>query len=762
MKNRRLMKRRNFLQNSAALLGAGPLLEAGVHALDAAPEGEAAGGRERVTLRLDGEWEIADSVDADETPAEFTHTVPVPGLAHLAKPPFPDVDKFETRENLWDRVSAGELPKSAWTSLPAGARGISGQKRNYFWYRKTFRAPARRQVAILKVSKAQFGTAVWVNGKKLGEHLGCFTAGYFNVTDAIDWQAENEVVIRVGAHPGVLPAGAPAGTDFEKRQWTPGIYDRVFLNLSDNPVIESVQVAPRIAASEILVQAKLRNHAAAPSEFDLNFRVRTWKERRSVAQGSLSGLKLGPGESRTITHTIAVPNAHLWSPESPFLYTLETRTGGDSEVSRFGMREIRFDTTTKRALLNGKVYFWRGSNITLHRFFEDPESGSLPWDEKWLRKLLIEIPKQMNWNSFRFCIGPVPEQWLDLADEAGLLIQNEFFVWTGSPSWSGEYKAPEWNVEEMIRQYGEWMRDNWNHPSVAIWDATNETLDDVFASRIIPAVRQLDLSGRAWENSYNGPQGPDDPVEDHPYQFIKLWYAPGESFKMTDLEDSPGLTPGGDRPATGHAMILNEYGWLWLNRDGSPTRLTEKVYAKLLGPGASAEERLALNAYLLAGLTEFWRAFRQYAGVLHFVYLTSSYPEAYTSDNFRDVRALELDPHFKDYVAEAFKPFGLYINFWQPSLEAGSKRRFFVMAVNDHDSEVSGNLVLSLETEAGQTAARRAAPFQLPALGQQTFYFDMELPASPGKYLLRAAAYSSGNSSPTLSRRKLSLTARKG
>ena len=65
-----------------------------------------------------------------------------------------------------------------------------------------------------------------------------------------------------------------------------------------------------------------------------------------------------------------------------------------------------------------------------------PKSGMLPWDEKWVRKLLVEIPKQMHWNSFRFCIGPVPDQWLEIADEAGLLIQNEYFVWTGN-GWHG-------------------------------------------------------------------------------------------------------------------------------------------------------------------------------------------------------------------------------------------------------------------------------------------------------------------------------------
>lgn len=59
-----------------------------------------------------------------------------------------------------------------------------------------------------------------------------------------------------------------------------------------------------------------------------------------------------------------------------------------------------------------------------------------------MRKLLVEIPKQMHWNSFRFCIGPVPDKWLDIADEASLLIQNEYFVWTGQ-----NWHAPENQVK---------------------------------------------------------------------------------------------------------------------------------------------------------------------------------------------------------------------------------------------------------------------------------------------------------------------------
>ena len=52
-----------------------------------------------------------------------------------------------------------------------------------------------------------------------------------------DARSINELVIRIGAHPGVLPETVSAGTDFEKNRWTPGIYDDVKLMVMSNPVI---------------------------------------------------------------------------------------------------------------------------------------------------------------------------------------------------------------------------------------------------------------------------------------------------------------------------------------------------------------------------------------------------------------------------------------------------------------------------------------------------------------------------------------------
>ncbi len=125
--------------------------------------------------------------------------------------------------------------------------------------------------------KAQFGTAVWLNGRKIGEHMGCFTAGFFDLTRAIQWSGENVLVIRIGAHPGVVPREVPTGTDYEKYLWTPGIYDSVTLALSGDPVIETVQIGPRLQTSSIVVETVLRNYSKEPAEAMLTHKITNWK-----------------------------------------------------------------------------------------------------------------------------------------------------------------------------------------------------------------------------------------------------------------------------------------------------------------------------------------------------------------------------------------------------------------------------------------------------------------------------------------------------
>ncbi len=715
----------------------------------------------RTVLSLDGMWQVEDSVAPDAMPQNFRHKVAVPSLTHNALPAFPDVDKYQTRQLLSALVSQGRYSADAYKKL-GDIRGISQQKRNYFWYRKPFQAPPRAAVAMLTINKAQFGAVAFLNGIKVGEHLSCFTAVTIDVTRAIRWGGPNTLVIRIGAHPGVLPSTVSGGTDFEKNLWTPGIYDNVSLMTMDNPVIATTQVAPQLASASnpvpgIVIQTEVSNHSDHAITTLLSQHVFEWKSARAASDTVNMTVTLDAGETRMVRQTVPIKGARLWSPADPFLYRVETQTVGDAVQTRFGMREFRFDTVTQRAYLNGRPYFMRGSNIALHRFFEDPRSNALPWNEAWLHRLLVTIPKQMHWNSFRFTIGPVPDRWLEIADENGLLIQNEYAVWVGSPMWT-KWQS-NYDAKQMTSEYAEWMRDGWNHPSVVIWDATNESWLPDITARVLPAVRALDLSNRPWENSYNEPGDPDDPVEDHHYftealQGVFDASNGGKAFEIADLEsmDGPAANP---LTKSSHAKILNEYGWLWLNRDGSPTLLTDKIYPKLLGDrGNTTENRRALYARLMGGETELWRAYRRYAGVMTFPYLSTSSPDGFTSDQFVDLEKLVLEPGMAKALEQAFRPLGVYLNFWQPFLDAGVTRPYTIHMVNDEDRHRSGLLKLIFRDDSGHDMPAGTRRFSLPALGAQSYDMIAAAPSVPGRYTVHAIAEPDDDAAtPTISTR---------
>ena len=95
---------------------------------------------ERVTLPLNGTWQIADSVAAEPAPKAFRATVAVPGLVHNATPGFADVDAFDSLELVANQIAQKIRPEAARVASP----GVSRQKRNYFWYRRQLPPPARR------------------------------------------------------------------------------------------------------------------------------------------------------------------------------------------------------------------------------------------------------------------------------------------------------------------------------------------------------------------------------------------------------------------------------------------------------------------------------------------------------------------------------------------------------------------------------------------------------------------------------------------
>jgi hypothetical protein len=659
----------------------------------------------RQTISLNGTWGLAVSDQLSAIPNEFTCQVPVPGLVDMATVRF-------------DSIGINRLSR-------------------YYWYRTNFTIPDEYPDRILlKINKAKYGTWVYVNGKLSGKNFYCFTPTLIDIKEFLQEPgAENELVVVVGSYSS-LPDTIANGWDFEKTRYIPGIYDDVKLILADDPFISNIQVVPNIEDEEIKVVVNTESESV-PQPFKFRYQIREAASDKLVTAGFTRVLK-DPKQMDTIVLTFALEDCHLWTPEDPFLYELTISTPADEFSTRFGMREFYFDTITQRAVLNGEPYYMRGTNVCIYRFFEDPSRDGLPWDKDWVKKL-HETFASMHWNSIRYCIGFPPEIWYEIADETGFLIQDEFPVWYLSDK---EKLAPDLKAKHLAAEYTEWMKERWNHPCVVIWDAQNETYTEE-TGRAIGMVRNLDYSGRPWDNGWSPPHLLSDVIETHPYVFPQYQYKPaGTPLPAEGVMKHHFAEPR--RPDNGpdgnNAIIINEYGWLWLNRDGSPTTLTDHIYATLFPEATTPEARFEVYARHLGMLTEYWRAHRQCAGVLHFCglgYSRTEEPRGQTSDHFIDLENLVLEPNFVKYVRPAFSPVGLMIDWWDVACNSGEEIKIPAVVINDTYDDWGGEVRLFINKQ-DQSIEQQASKVIVEKLGRAEHEFTITIPSEKGKYSLVA------------------------
>ncbi len=687
---------------------------------------------------LDGLWEIEEG-NNDQLPVKFTAKVPVPGLVKSALPAFKDV-------------------------------GAETSKNRAYWYRKKFSIAGKTpSLARLKIFKSMFGTRVFLNGKEVGENPLNFTPLYFNLTPYLKGNnAENELVIRVGAHISAVPDSVVSGGDPERLHYPPGIYDHVQLLLSEDLYVSRTQVVPDIDKKRIKAVVYFTSENTANQSLQLNAAILESKTGKQVGSAIINSGPITAGKNKEVAVTINIKDCKLWTPENPDLYILKLSNKEYSYQTRFGMRSFKVDSAyTNSALLNNKPCYIRGTNFSVHRFFEDSLSKQHPWDPVWVRKLFKTFT-QMGMNGVRMCIGPAPEMWYDIADEEGMMIFDEYAIWYAYQPDIGSVEAQaadplkKWGIwpknlkaKQLIKEYSSWMRERWNHPSVIVWDAQNESWSKE-TGEAINAVRKLDLSNRVWDNGWSPPASPGDIREAHPY-FES--YVQGTEMKKTEgIKPRPfnlsDLATADKIPSTFYLpyqysykltpnwywqqpVVINEYSYLWLNRDGTPTILTKPYYDAVLGENATPAQRQELYARNLAAVTEYWRALRTCIGVLYPFGIAASIPGGATNDSFVDPEKLELDKYYRKYVPDAFSPLGVCAELWKTDFEIkpwhGTQAEFSVAVINDLGKSFNNYFEIKI---AKGDAIIKSTRFKYSVLPYEVSrrFVKIELPKDPGNY----------------------------
>ena len=337
-----------------------------------------------------------------------------------------------------------------------------------------------------------------------------------------------------------------------------------------------------------------------------------------------------------------------------------------------------------------------------------------------------------------------------------MALQNEWLYWQNH-GWD----------EQIRREYTEWVWSDGNHPSIVIWDAINENWDNYIGNTLIPELKRLDPT-RIWDAGYMTADRmtEDDMDEPHPYRSVTLMppsqaadYFKRNPYPLGDLDYWSGWT---QIASAGVPQLVNEYGWIWLWRNGSPSKLTVNNYSHYLGDNATARSRRSLQAYWLQLETEWLRSERSIAGVLAFCHLTNNY--GFTGDWFiNDIKDLEPSPAFK-WFRHCFSPEAVFINLpdgryvsGPSAIKPGSDLSFNLVGVNDRSAASEGVVRLQLRNDRGEPVSEKSLPVTIPPYGKQTLPVNITLPPTPGGYLLTAEYSSATIGQPVISRRYLKI-----
>lgn len=605
----------------------------------------------RNTISLNGMWDVALTLDgqSDVIPEIFDHRIPVPGLWPLLEP------AEEYREN--------------------GA----------MWYKTTYHAPKKLSPrVVLRIAKAEFGRAIFVNGEKVDFYPYNFSASETDIRPYLKPGDDNEIVIRVKSAADVLNDGSPTahnGSDYERLTYQMGLYDDVSIIESGWPAISNIETNADLEQGMVKVRVTLFNGGNEPTDGTVTLSVGHNKVKVDASQ-------LAAGEERLVEGEVTIKDFERerdsWTPEHPRLYTITAETKGDVLSRRFGMRTFKVDPQKKCFLLNGEQRFLTGTNTDLFRFLDDPQCGSKPWDEKWMRQLFSEF-KRVGWDSFRQCVSAVPEMWYDLCDEMGLMIQDEYPFWVCGDRY--RVHACPCTSETLLPEYIDWLRDRGTHPSIVIIDLQNESLQPWFVE-LKDKLKPLDFQQRPFEIGWTSPN-PDqsDVRECHPYLYIK------PDFSMGYLNAYDGyVTISGGVKDDGLTKIINEYGWNWINRNGDPTSLGYSSYNHNI-PDATREDRRDYYAWSVGVLTEFWRTRGNIAGIHHFTSLTYSFDEAekaFTGDVLSpDLTMPVIRPEVFERFKSAFAPVAVVIDDYLEEVLAGTEREIPIVLLNESRQNVA-------------------------------------------------------------------------
>ena len=392
----------------------------------------------RTTISLDGMWNtIIDPYESGIWSHFYENRKPT--------------SKTELIEYDFDRSPKLKVPGD-WNSQDEKLLFYEGP----MWYQRSFSYQKKtNQRVFLHFGAVNYLSRVWLNGTKLGEHVGGYTPFNFEVTDQIK-DGDNSVVLEVDNTRRL--EGVPSiHTDW----WNYGGITRgVKLIEVPETFVENYRIQlTKGHSNDITGLVDVRGANAYSSSITVE--IPELHLKKIVELDFIKG-KGESADSRFSASFDFTAKPELWSPENPKLYEVIISVGEDRIVDQIGFRTI--ETRGTQIILNGKPIFLRG--ISAHE--EAPYRGGRAFSSDDDRTL-ITWAKELGCNFMRLTHYPHNEDMIRLADQMGMLIWDEVPVY-----WEIQFQNPA-VLDNAKAQLRDVIARDQNRAAVIIWSIANET-----------------------------------------------------------------------------------------------------------------------------------------------------------------------------------------------------------------------------------------------------------------------------------------------
>lgn len=563
------------------------------------------------------------------------------------------------------------------------------------WYKREITLPEGNWTkASLILYGARYMPKVYINGKCVSSANGGLTVTR-HLLDSEDIEPGNTVTMEIELASFTTTPDTDASKLPEADDWrsdlSSHIWNDVYLDLHNDVRIDSVITDYDEEKDALNIRYKISSFGNYAGK-KITFTLYDKEEIISSAEADIT--------EKGICQIPLNDKCKLWSPEEPNLYILKTEADGTVKTQRVGIKTFKKDG--KGFTLNGNPVTLRMASMCWHRWQRDSQAKEIAYDENWFLNNVLLPLKKMGANTLRFHLGPVPERYMELCDEYGMLIQSEWSFFHG-------LKA---SAESLREQWTNWLDMVLKHIGVCVIHPWNE----VFECKELADARDT-LA---------------DIIKDYP-DFIlshrdvmhihKYWWSMFENVGVyyDDKDEFP------------MAVLADEFGGNYLDYEYNPGLYPElnPAFLRFLGENHTAEDRKWLQKVSHAKISEYWRRI----GVAGFApFCMISGPEdgnTYFEGNLKEGK---FKPVFNELKA-AYTPVSVSMNVWDRNFCPGQKKTVQLHFFNDTKDEKTVTCTYGIEGEKPQGEIN----LTLKALSKELAEGNFRIPEKSGEYTLYAA-----------------------